>query len=251
MRKPIVAGNWKMNKTVDEAEALVLEVVEAVGGQDGVDVVVCPPYVALERVAGAVQGSLVGVGAQNMHWEAEGAYTGEISASMLLTCGCRYVILGHSERRTYFGETDEMVNQRLRAALQAGLVPIVCVGETLEERKSEVTEKVIRKQLTGAFQEISAQETAGTIVAYEPVWAIGTGLTATPEQAQAVHAFVREVLGQLFDAKTSEAVRIQYGGSVKPDNASELFSQPDIDGGLIGGAALKADSFAAIVQAAL
>jgi len=239
-----------MNKTPDEAEVLAKGVVEAVAGMGGVDVVVCPPFTALERTAKALKGSDVGLGAQNMHWEAEGAYTGEVSGAMLLTCECEYVILGHSERRTYFGETDATVNQRLKAALGCGLKPIVCVGETLEERKSEVTEKVVRKQITGAFEGFSESEAAGTVVAYEPVWAIGTGLTATPDQAEAVHAFIREVLSQLYSAGTADAIRIQYGGSMKPDNAADLMSQPNIDGGLIGGAALDAGSFAGIVKAA-
>lgn len=251
MRKPIVAGNWKMNKTPDEAEVLAKEVVAAVSGVDAVDVGICPPYTALERVGRVVKGSNVTLGAQNMHWEASGAFTGEVSAEMLLTCGCEYVILGHSERRQYFGETDATVNQRLKAALAAELKPIVCVGETLEERKSDVTEQVVRKQVTGGLEGLSADEAQTLVLAYEPVWAIGTGLTATPEQAEAVHACIREVLTQLYNASVSEAIRIQYGGSMKPDNAAELLGQPNIDGGLIGGAALDAESFAAIVKAAL
>ena len=206
MRKPIVAGNWKMNKTADEAEALAKGVVEGVADITDVEVVVCPTFTALERAASVLKGSLVGLGGQNMHWESGGAYTGEISAQMLLTCGCQYVILGHSERRTYFGETNETVNKRLKAALAVGLKPIVCVGETLEERKAEVTEKVIREQVTGAFEGISAEEAQGLVVAYEPVWAIGTGLTATPEQAQAVHAFIRKELGRLYSEGVAEAV---------------------------------------------
>ena len=250
MRRPIVAGNWKMNKTADEAETLVKGVVSGVSGVAGVDVVVCPPFTALERAAQALAGSDVGLGAQNMHWEPEGAYTGEVSGQMLLTCGCRYVILGHSERRTYFGETDATVNQRLKAALAVGLVPIVCVGETLEERKSEVTNKVVRKQISGGFEGLSADEARGVVIAYEPVWAIGTGLTASPEQAEEVHAFIRQEVGGIFSSDVADAVRIQYGGSMKPENAAELVGQPNIDGGLIGGAALEADSFVAIVKAA-
>ena len=214
------------------------------------DVVVCPPFTSLERAAQALAGSDVGLGAQNMHWEPEGAYTGEVSGQMLLTCGCRYVILGHSERRTYFGETDATVNQRLKAALAVGLVPIVCVGETLEERKSEVTNKVVRKQISGGFEGLSADEARGVVIAYEPVWAIGTGLTASPEQAEEVHAFIRQEVGGIFSSDVADAVRIQYGGSMKPENAAELVGQPNIDGGLIGGAALEADSFVAIVKAA-
>ena len=251
MRKPIVAGNWKMNKTSDEAEALAKGVVDAVADVDGVDVVVCPTYAALERVSGVVGGTSVFLGAQNMHWEAEGAFTGEVSGAMLLTCGCKYVILGHSERRQYFGETDETVNKRLVAALGVGLKPIVCVGETLSERESNVTDQVVRKQVTGGLEGILADEARGLVLAYEPVWAIGTGLTATPEQAEAVHGTIRQVLVDLYDEDVAESVRIQYGGSVKPENAAELFGQPNIDGGLIGGAALDAGSFAAIVQAAI
>ena len=251
MRKPIVAGNWKMNMAGEEAETLAGGVVDAVAGLADVEVVLCPPFTALERVARVVEGGRVGLGAQNMHWEPDGAYTGEVSGGMLLTCGCRYVILGHSERRTYFGETDVTVNRRLKAALAAGLTPLVCVGETLEERKSEVTGKVVRKQITGALEGLSSDEVRRVVMAYEPVWAIGTGLTATPEQAQGVHAFIREVLGQFFSEDVYDTMRIQYGGSVKPENAADLFGQPDIDGGLVGGAALQADSFAAIVRVAV
>lgn len=251
MRKPIVAGNWKMNKTADEAEALAKGIVSAVADVSGVEVVVCPPFTALDRVSRVLEGTQVRLGGQNMHWEESGAYTGEISAQMLLTCGCEYVILGHSERRTYFGEIDATVNNRLKASLAAGLIPIVCVGETLEERKTEVTEKVIRKQVTGAFEGLAIGDVETVVVAYEPVWAIGTGLTATPEQAEAVHAFIRQVLGQLYSTDAASVVRIQYGGSVKPENAVDLLSRPNIDGGLIGGAALDADSFAAIIKAAL
>jgi triosephosphate isomerase (TIM) len=251
MRKPIVAGNWKMNKTSEEAEALVKGVISAVSGVDGVDVVVCPPYTALERIAGVLKGTSVALGAQNMHWEANGAFTGEVSGAMLLTCGCKYVILGHSERRQYFGETDKSVNKRLKTALRVGLKPIVCVGETLEERKSEVTNQVVRKQVTGGLEGILASEAKDLVLAYEPVWAIGTGLTASPDQADAVHGMIRQVLADLYDETVAQSVRIQYGGSVKPDNAVDLFGQPNIDGGLIGGAALDADSFAAIVKAAV
>ena len=193
----------------------------------------------------------VGLGAQNMYWEAEGAFTGEVSAPMLLTCGCEYVILGHSERRQFFGETDETVNRRLKAALSAGLKPIVCVGESFDERQNDVTEQVVEAQTRGALDGISADDTQGITLAYEPVWAIGTGLTATPEQAEAVHAFLRQVLAQLYRDDVSQNIRIQYGGSVKPDNAAELFEQDNIDGGLIGGASLEADDFAAIVKAAV
>ncbi len=250
-RRPIVAGNWKLNKTSDEAERLAGEVVAAVDGVDGVDVVVCPTYTALERVSGVVKDTPVGLGAQNVYWEAEGAFTGEISTAMLLTCGCSHVILGHSERRQFFGETDATVNRRVKAALEAALSPIVCVGETQEQRESGITEDVVKTQVTGSLDGLSSEEVAKLVVAYEPVWAIGTGLTATPEQAEDVHALIRAVLAEGFGQEVADGVRLQYGGSVKPDNAAVLFSQPNIDGGLIGGAALDAESFAAVVKGAV
>ena len=249
-RRSIVAGNWKMNKTVDESEALATGVVEAVRGVGDVDVVICPTFTGLDRVSKAVAGTNVQVGGQNVHWEAEGAFTGEISTAMLLTSGCTHVILGHSERRQFFGETDETVNRRLRAALEAGLTPIVCVGELQSERESGATAQVVSTQVNGALGGFEAADIAKMVMAYEPVWAIGTGLTATPEQAEDVHAQIRAELAVLSDPSTADGVRIQYGGSVKPDNATELFSKPNIDGGLIGGAALDADAFAAIVKAA-
>ncbi len=251
MRTPFVAGNWKLNKTPDEAETLARRVVDALSGVTGVDVVICPPFTALERVASVICGTAIGLGGQNMYWEAEGAFTGEVSAPMLLTCGCEYVILGHSERRQFFGETDDTVNRRLKAALSAGLKPIVCLGESLDERQTDVTEQVVEAQIRGALNGISADDARDMTLAYEPVWAIGTGLTATPEQAEAVHAFLRQVLVQLYCGDVARAVRIQYGGSVKPDNAAALFGQNNIDGGLIGGASLEADAFAAIVKAAV
>jgi triosephosphate isomerase len=250
-RRPIVAGNWKMNKTSDEAAALARGVVDAVKGVDGVDMVVCPTFTSLESVAGVVKDTPVKLGAQNVYWEAEGAFTGEISTAMLLTCGCSHVILGHSERRQYFGETDATVNRRVNAALEAALSPIVCVGETLQERESGVTDDVIRTQVTGSLDGFSGEDVVQLVLAYEPVWAIGTGLTATPEQAEDVHALIRSVLADGWGQDVSEAVRIQYGGSVKADNAAVLFSQPNIDGGLIGGAALDAESFAAVVKGAV
>ena len=251
MRTPFVAGNWKLNKTPDEAEILARCVVDAISGVTGVDVAICPPFTVLERVSGVVCCTGIGLGAQNMYWEAEGAFTGEVSAPMLLTCGCEYVILGHSERRQFFGETDDTVNRRLKAALSADLKPIVCIGESFDERQADVTEQVVETQMRGALNGISADDMRGITLAYEPVWAIGTGLTATPEQAEAVHAFLREVLVQIYDDDVAQGVRIQYGGSVKPDNAAELFQQDNIDGGLIGGASLEADDFAAIVKAAI
>lgn len=251
MRTPFVAGNWKLNKTPDEAEILARCVVNAVSGVAGVDVAICPPFTALDRVSSVVHNTGIRLGAQNMYWEAKGAFTGEISASMLLTCGCEYVILGHSERRQFFGETDGTVNRRLKAALSAGLKPIVCIGESFDERHANVTEQVVETQTRGALDGISADDMRRITLAYEPVWAIGTGLTATPEQAEAVHGFLREVLAQLYDGAVAQGIRIQYGGSVKPDNAVELFEQDNIDGGLIGGASLEAEDFAAIVKAAV
>ncbi|MCD6308107.1 MAG: triose-phosphate isomerase [Candidatus Latescibacteria bacterium] len=250
MRKKIVAGNWKMNKNHEEAAELARGVVRLSGGEEGVDVVLCPPFTALQAVAAAVGGTSVMIGGQNMHWEEKGAYTGEISANMLLTLGCGYVILGHSERRGYFGETDEIVARKLNTALNAGLTPIVCVGETKDEREGGITEQVIDAQVRGALEGLTPERFDGSIIAYEPVWAIGTGLTASVKQAQDVHRFIRGILGDLFGKEIAEKTRIQYGGSVKPSNAGELFGEPDIDGGLIGGAALDPESFGGIVKAA-
>ena len=249
MRKRIIAGNWKMNKNNAEAAALAESILGLVGTVTDVDIVLCPPFTSLGAVQNVIGESVIGLGAQNMHWGKEGAYTGEISANMLLTIGCDFVILGHSERRSYFHETDELVARKFRAALSSGLTPIVCVGETREEREAGVTEIVIETQVRGAFSGVSPEEFSGTVVAYEPVWAIGTGLTATADQAQDVHAFIRKLLVELVGRETAEGTRIQYGGSMKPENADELLSLPDIDGGLIGGAALKAESFEGIVKA--
>lgn len=250
MRIKIIAGNWKMNKTAAEAKLLVAGLRELLGdGPWPVEVVVCPPFTALPAVAEAIAGSAIGLGAQNLHPAASGAFTGEISAAMLRELGVRYVIAGHSERRTLFHETDADVNEKAKAALAAGLRPIVCVGETLQERESGRTEAVVTAQVKGSLADIG-EGLARCVVAYEPVWAIGTGLTATPAQAQEVHALIRRLLAGLANGQTANAVRILYGGSMKPGNAAELLAQPDIDGGLIGGASLKADSFAAIVEAA-
>ncbi len=251
MRKPIIAGNWKMNKTVAEATDLVEGIKKELGDLNAVDVVVCPPTTALSVVSQIVTDSQVDLGAQNMHWAASGAYTGEVAAEMLRELFCHYVILGHSERRQYFGETDEGVNKKAKAALAANLRPIVCVGETLEQREANDTEAVVEKQIRGSLADLGAKGLVETIVAYEPIWAIGTGLTASPEQAQDVHAMIRKVIASMTDQAVADSVRIQYGGSMKPANAKELLSQPDIDGGLIGGAALDAQSFVAIVKAAV
>lgn len=250
-RKPIVAGNWKMNKTVAEAVALIQEIKRDIAACKGVDVVVCPPFTALQAVGTAIAGTAIGLGAQNMYWEKSGAFTGEVSAEMLRELYCHYVIIGHSERRSLFGETDAGVNRKVKTALASNLRPIVCVGETLEQRKAGQTEAVVKTQVQQGLEGIGSDDLNTIIMAYEPVWAIGTGLTATPAQAQEVHQLIRGLLKEMADDKTAQAVRIQYGGSVKAANAQELFSQPDIDGGLIGGASLDAASFMAIIKAAL
>ena len=249
-RRPFIAGNWKMNLDRSGAVALAGGIAETVGGDAAVEVADCPPACYLEAVASAVQGSAVGVGGQNMYHEPSGAYTGEISGPMLQDVGCTYVILGHSERRQYFGETDESINIKLKAALSLGLIPIVCVGETLEQREADQTQTVIQTQFTGSFAGISGGDMAKTVIAYEPVWAIGTGETATPDQAEEVHSDLRKMLENQYTSQIAQEVRIQYGGSVKPDNAVELLSQPNIDGALVGGASLKVDDFLAIIGAA-
>ena len=249
-RKVIIAGNWKMNKTAAEGRALVEELKKSVAGLDAAEIVVCPPFTTIGAVVEAAAGSNIGVGAQNIHWAANGAFTGEISADMLKTAGVKYVIIGHSERRQYFGETNETVNSRLKAALAAGLIPIVCVGELEQEREDGLTEKVLSEQVRVGFAGIDAKDAEKIVVAYEPVWAIGTGKTATPAMAQDAHAFIRKELRALF-GDAADAMRIQYGGSMKPANARELVAQPDIDGGLIGGAALKAEDFTALIREAL
>ncbi len=248
MRIPVIAGNWKMNKTVAEAVELVTALKSALADASGVKAVVCPPYLAVKTVADVLKDSNIGVGAQNLYWEDAGAYTGEISAEMLLEAGAAYVIIGHSERRQYFGETNETVNKKVKKALEKGLTPIVCVGEMLEDREAGNTEKVVDDHVTNSLTGLSADEMRKTIIAYEPVWAIGTGKTATPEQAQEVHSFIRTRLAEIWDNETADAVIIQYGGSMKPENVKELLAKPDIDGGLIGGAALKADSFEKLVK---
>ncbi len=249
-RKIFIAGNWKMNNTVAEAAALVEGLKARAGDVGNVDVAVCPTFTTLASVVAGLAGTPIKVGAQNVHWAASGAYTGEVSAAMLKETGVDYVIIGHSERRQYFGETDETVNQRTKAALAAGLLPIVCVGETLAEREAAKTEEVVKTQTEGGLAGLTAEQAATITVAYEPVWAIGTGKTATPEMAQEVHAFLRGVLAGMFGQAVADQIRIQYGGSMKPSNAAELLAQPDIDGGLIGGASLKADDFFGIVTSA-
>jgi triosephosphate isomerase len=250
MRRKFIAGNWKMHKTAEEGAGLVKELLAALSGVDKADVAVCPPFTALAAVAAELRGSHVELGGQNMHWEASGAYTGEVSAGMLLAAGCKYVIVGHSERREHFGETDEVVNRKARAALEAGLSPIVCVGERLAEREAGRTSEVVLGQVRGSLQGLEAKDMVKVTMAYEPVWAIGTGKNATPEQAQEVHAAIRALLAELFGKACAEAVRIQYGGSVKASNAKAILAQADVDGALVGGASLKAAEFAAIVGAA-
>ena len=247
MRRPFIAGNWKMNLNRAEAVALAKAVAEQSAGVADADLAVCPPSVYLEAVGKALQGSKVGLGAQNMYHEASGAFTGEISAAMLVDLGCRYVILGHSERRHVLGETDADVNRKVIAALKAGLTPIVCVGELLSEREAGQTSAVIRRQFDGSLAGVSAADLPKIVIAYEPVWAIGTGKVATPEQAEEVHLDLRKIMTERYNAGLAQEVRIQYGGSVKANNAAELLSQPDIDGALVGGASLKADDFFGIV----
>ena len=250
-RKVIIAGNWKMNKDAAAGKELVESLKGLVADVTEAEIVVCPPFTTLSAVVAAAAGSNIKVGAQNVHWAENGAFTGEISAEMLVSTGVEYVIIGHSERRQYFGETDATVNSRMKAALKAGLKVIVCVGETLEEREGNKTADVIGRQIKEGFEGLTAADMANVIVAYEPVWAIGTGKTATPEMAQAAHAFIRAELAAMFGTDTAEAIRIQYGGSMKPANAKELVAQKDIDGGLIGGAALDAESFLSLISEAV
>jgi triosephosphate isomerase len=251
MRQKIIAGNWKMNKDVDESAALINGLKESLKNvSDAVEVVLCPPYTSLTLASQLLRGNRLKLGAQNMHYEDDGAYTGEISGRMLRSIGCEYVILGHSERRTYFQESDSVVNRKIMKALALGLKPIACVGETLDERERGLTQVVVSKQVRGILEGVPAEGLRRLVVAYEPVWAIGTGKNATPQQANEVHKLIRDLVSKLFDQGASEGLVIQYGGSVKPDNATELLQQPDIDGALVGGASLKADSFAEIVKAA-
>jgi triosephosphate isomerase len=250
MRKYVIAGNWKMYKTNTDARQLSEAIKSKTAIVKKTRIVICPPASALSTVASVIEGSNIHLGAQNMYWENEGAFTGELSSAMIKSAGADYVILGHSERRQYFAETDETVNKKLMQALKTNMNPIVCIGETLEQREKGVTKEVIAEQLRRSLADISAEQMKKVILAYEPVWAIGTGKTATPEQAQDVHQFIRSELLGMYDAATSEAVIIQYGGSVKANNAAELLKQKDIDGALVGGACLEADSFTAIINAA-
>jgi triosephosphate isomerase len=250
MRKKIIAGNWKMNKTVEEALELAQELKRNFSEETGVDVVLCPPYTAIHALTDLLSETQLHIGAQNMSGEDEGAYTGEISHNMLKEFYVRYVILGHSERREYNGEDDALINKKVLKALEKQIRPIVCVGETLEQRENGETESIVEKQILGGLANVDGAQFTDVVVAYEPVWAIGTGKTATAEQAQEVHAFIRNLIKQHFGQTAADQVRIQYGGSMKPGNALELLGQPDIDGGLIGGAALDAESFGAIITVA-
>jgi len=247
-RLSFIAGNWKMNKTVGEALDLVRELKAALSGLKGVEVAVAPPFTALFAVRKELEGSPILLAAQNLYWEEKGAFTGEVSPLMLKEVGCSYVIIGHSERRQFFGETDETVNRRIKAALAQDLKVIFCIGETLKEREEGKTFPVIERQVEGGLKGMGDKEMRNMVVAYEPVWAIGTGKTATPEQAEEVHRFIREKLGKFYSREITEEVRIQYGGSVTPENVKRLMNQPNIDGALVGGASLKAESFSKIVR---
>lgn len=250
MRKYLIAGNWKMNKNAAETAALVDEIVAAVGNDTSVSAVVCPPFTSVATASDKAANSNVGVGAQNMYFEASGAYTGEISAEMLRHLHVDWVILGHSERRAIFGESDELINKKVKVALENSLQPILCVGETIEEREAGDTLKVVETQLTEGLRDVKDEDATLVVIAYEPVWAIGTGKTATPEMAQEVHAYIRKLLNALFGEEKGEQIRVLYGGSMKPENADELLAQKDIDGGLIGGASLKSSSFVALIDSA-
>ncbi len=248
MRTPIMAGNWKMHKNVQEAKTLASDIGQKVAKVENVEVVLCPPFTALATVAEVIKGSAISLGAQNCHYEAQGAFTGEVSPNFLLDFGCKYVIIAHSERRQYFGEDDALINRKLKAVRASGLVPIFCVGETLDQRDKGLMFDVLRRQVTAGLEGIQLDDPARFVVAYEPVWAIGTGKVATPAQAQESHRYIRDLLAGLWGSDAAEAVRIQYGGSVKPDNARELMACPDIDGALVGGASLEAGAFAAVVR---
>jgi triosephosphate isomerase len=248
LRRPVIAGNWKMFKTQEETRIFFQAFKPAVVSAKHCDIIVAPPFTAIAAAVEAARGSAIGIGAQNLHWEREGPFTGEVSAPMLIDAGCRAAIIGHSERRQYFGETDDSVSRKLRAALDAGLTPIVCMGETLEEREGNLTQKVLQRQFEGDFASLTPEDFSRILIAYEPVWAIGTGRTATPEIVAETHRYVRQLVATLFTPDLAAETRILYGGSVKPDNILGLMFQPDIDGALVGGASLDPKSFAAIVN---
>lgn len=251
MRKPIIAGNWKLNNTLKETVDLVDGLKRELADIEVVDIVICPVYIYLSIVKDLVYDLNIKIGAQNVYWEERGAFTGEVSPRMLKDVGCEYVIIGHSERRQYFGETNETVNRKIKASLSSGLKPIVCVGESLNEREAGKTFDIIKDHITKALIGLTQEYISNIIIAYEPVWAIGTGRTASPEQAQEVHKYIRELLTKLFGEETASNTRIQYGGSVNPENIRELIAQEDVDGALVGGASLKIDSFSAIVKGAV
>ena len=248
MRKPIIAGNWKMNKTAEESVALASGIRKGLAGMGNVEVVLCPPFTSLCEVKGVMRDTNIFLGAQDMFWEKDGAYTGEIASGMLKRAGCKYVIIGHSERRAYFGETNETVNKKVKAALGENLFPIMCVGEKLKERENNKTFDVVSEHLEKGLAGISEKGVLNITIAYEPVWAIGTGRNATPQQAEEVHKFIRDLLEKAYGKRLAEEVRIQYGGSVKPGNIESLIKEKDVDGALVGGASLKVDSFVDIVK---
>ncbi len=248
MRRPFIAGNWKMNKVNAAASELAISLKDKIADLDGVDVLVCPPFTALNCVLEAIKGSKIALGAQNIYWQKEGAFTGEVSAQMIKSAGCEYVIIGHSERRKYFSESNQEINKKIKAALAADILPIVCVGETLEEREQAREEEVVRSQLQEGFDSLAEQDLEKITVAYEPVWAIGTGKTATTDQAEQMHAFIREWFRQAYSSKAAENLRILYGGSVKPGNIKGLIGQSNIDGALVGGASLDPETFGEIIK---
>ena len=250
MRKKVIAGNWKMNMNLHQSQKLVSEIINGLGKDNKVEVIVCPPFTSLNDVSSLLKGTQIKLGAQNMYFEESGAYTAEISADMLKSVSCEYIILGHSERRVIFNESDELINKKINTALSKELKPIFCIGELLEQRESSETIKVVSSQIEKGLEGITSDQMKNVIIAYEPVWAIGTGKTATPEQAQEVHAFIREFVAKKYSTSIAENFIIQYGGSVKPENSGELLSQKDIDGALVGGACLKADSFLSIIASA-
>lgn len=250
MRKKVIAGNWKMNNDLSQSQNLVSSVLNGLQSKPNCDVIICPSFTSLSEISNLVKNTSIKLGAQNMHFEDSGAFTGEVSASMLKSVGCEYVILGHSERRNIFGESDEMINKKILKALEAGLKPVFCVGELLEQREAGTTKDVVKKQIESGLKDVHPSKINDIIIAYEPVWAIGTGKTATSAQAQEVHEFIRSLVEKLFSSEAAGKIIIQYGGSVKPENSGELLSQKDIDGALVGGACLKADSFLSIIASA-
>jgi triosephosphate isomerase (TIM) len=250
MRKKVIAGNWKMNMDLHQSQKLVSEIINGLGKDKKANVIVCPPFTSLSEVGVLLKGTQIKLGAQNLYCEENGAFTGEVSADMLKSVGCEFVILGHSERRVIFDESNDLINKKIKTALAKGLKPIFCIGELLDQREKGETMQVVSRQVEKGLEGIAAEQMKNIVIAYEPVWAIGTGKTATPEQAQEVHSFIRELVAKKYSSSVSENIVIQYGGSVKPDNAAELLSQKDIDGALVGGACLNADSFLGIIASA-